>query len=154
VNAVAEEGDRRFELGGVPLVVYAAMFGATLGGQFLGMAFDAVALGRRVLWVPLACSVVLEAVAGARFGAARLGRALASGERLRVSVYYSLALTMLSVPLAGWLAAAKASHAEPGAASGGAGPDLAFLLVVGLGGLVAYTALRTALMAVFAGRRA
>ena len=99
-----------------PVAVYAAMLGEHVGGQFLGMAVDTLALGRRILWVPLACSVVLEALVGARFGASRMGRPLSPAERLRLSLHYSLGLAVLSIPLVLWLAA---SHASPAARPGG-----------------------------------
>ena len=96
-------------LGGVPVVVYIAMFGATLGGQIAGVVLDAIA-GNRVLWVPAMCSVVFEAVVGARMSAARLGRPLAAAECARLSAYYSLALAAVSLPLFGWTRLSQASH--------------------------------------------
>jgi hypothetical protein len=137
-----------------PVAVYAAMLGGTVGGQFLGMAVDTLALGRRILWVPLACSVVLEALVGARFGASRMGHPLSPAERLRLSLHYSLGLAGLSVPLVLWLAASHAS-AEQLAAGGGA---TTHDVLVAAGGtlllLVACTVARTGLMSLFAGRRA
>jgi hypothetical protein len=136
-----------------PLVVYAAMFGGTVGGQFLGMAFDALALGRHVVWVPLVCSVVLEALIGERLASARAGHRLAAPERVRLSLYYSLGIAGLSLPLVGWLAA---SHATPEQLSGGgtSSREVAVTAGVLLGGLVVYTVLRTGLMTLFARRRA
>ncbi|MDP9037050.1 MAG: hypothetical protein M3O50_19810 [Myxococcota bacterium] len=96
--------DERLDFGPVPPMVYVAMFGATVAGQLGGMAIDAVAIGRRVLWFPLALSVVLEALVGARFGASLLGRPLTSSESGRVSIYYSAGLAALSLPLAAWTA--------------------------------------------------
>ncbi len=56
-----------------PIPVYAAMLAATVAGQVLGIALDAVVLHARTLWVPLACSLLLESLVAARQGAARLG---------------------------------------------------------------------------------
>ncbi|MDP9150115.1 MAG: hypothetical protein M3O36_09270 [Myxococcota bacterium] len=94
--------EERLDFGPVPPMVYVAMLGATVAGQVGGMAIDAVAMGRRVLWFPLALSVVLEAVVGARFGASLLGRPLTSSESGRVSIYYSAGLAAVSLPLALW----------------------------------------------------
>ncbi len=105
-------------LAGVPVVVYIAMFGATLAGQLAGVALDAL-VGSRVLWVPAVCSVVLEGVAGARLAAARLGRPLAAPECARLSSYYSLGLAAVSIPLWGWTVLSKAPHQGPSAAQAG-----------------------------------
>jgi len=132
----------------VPLAVYPAMLGGTIAGQFVGMGFDALALGTHVVWVPLGCSILLEALVAARYGAARVGHPLTRGERGRLSVYYSLALLAVSLPLVGWLAASNASREE---LSGLHVPqNLAVWAAVALGGLVACTTLRYALMALFA----
>ena len=136
-----------------PVAVYAAMLGGTVGGQFLGMALDA-AIGRRLLWLPLVFSVLLEAVVGARFGASRVGHVLTSRERVRLSLHYSLALAGLSVPLVGWLAASHASPAELAAGGGLTPSTLLFWGTCVLGLLVAYTVVRTTLMGVFTGRHA
>jgi hypothetical protein len=102
------EAGVRLQFGPAPPLVYVAMFGATLAGQALGMVLSAIALdGRRALWLPIACSVVLEAIVGARFGAARAGRALSARECARLSAYYSLLLAGLSLPLWLWTLAAR-----------------------------------------------
>jgi hypothetical protein len=138
----------RIALGGIPVVVYVAMFGATLGGQIAGVALDAFVVGRRVLWVPAACSVVLEALAGARLAAARLGHPLAPAQCGRLSAYYSVALAAIAVPLWGWTLLAKAPSASMGPAS--ALPMLALVV----GALIAATVVRFALMVLFSPRRA
>jgi hypothetical protein len=137
----------------LPLAVYPAMLGGTIAGQFVGMGFDALALGTHVLWVPLACSVVLEAAVAARYGAARMGHPLTRSQRGRLSIYYSLGLAGLSLPLAGWLAVSKASREDaPGVRF--APHDVAVWAAILLAGLVVYTALRYALMTAFAPRPA
>jgi hypothetical protein len=99
------------------LVLYAAMLGATLAGQAIGIAADAAA-GMRALWVPAIASVVLEAIAGARAGAARAGRPLTASECLRVSVTYSLGFVAVTLPLAVWtIASARGGQAPVGAGS-------------------------------------
>jgi hypothetical protein len=137
-----------------PVAVYAAMLGATVGGQFLGMAVDALALGHRLVWVPLLCSVLLEAVVGERFGSSRVGHALTVRERVRLSLHYSLGMAALSLPLVGWLAA---SHATPEQLASSGGISSHSVLTVGaavVAGLVLYTLLRTGLMTLFARRPA
>jgi hypothetical protein len=128
-------------VGPVPIVVYVAMLGATVVGQLLGMTADALIVGRRVVWVPLACSMVLEALVGARLGAARIGRPLTLRECTRVSCYYSTGLAALSVPLATW---SLASHQPLAGATSSRDviKGLGLLLVW----LLAATALRPALM--------
>jgi hypothetical protein len=139
------------ELGSFPIAVYGAMFAATVAGQFVGFGLDA-ALGRRLLWVPIACSALLEAVVGARFAASRVARAMAVGDWGRLSAYYSGALALLSVPLALWTAAAQSSHASSGGAGGGVGSP-ATLLGLSAGVLVMVTLLRWGLMTVLSPRR-
>lgn len=136
----------------VPPVLYAAMLGATLAGQFLGMGFDALALGRHVVWIPLALSVVLEALVAARFFAARVGRPLTAPERRRVTITYSAALLGLSVPLVAWIAASKATDegASPAAALSASAAPL--WIAAALAGAVVVTALRYGLMGLFSRR--
>jgi hypothetical protein len=100
------------------LALYAAMLGATLAGQAIGIGVDA-ALGIRALWIPVALSVGFEALAGARAGAARAGRALTASECLRVSVTYSLAFVGVTLPLAAWTF--LAGRAADGSSGPGAG---------------------------------
>lgn len=140
MGPVTTESDSPF-LGPVPIVVYAAMFGATVVGQLVGMAADAVALGRRWLWVPLVCSVMLEALVGARLGGARIGRPLTWSECARVSAYYSIGLAALSVPLAVWTLASN--H---GLRAGVSSHAVVWALGVALAALIGATALRQAIM--------
>jgi hypothetical protein len=134
------------ELGSFPLAVYGAMFGATIAGQFLGMVIDSAVLGRHLVWVPMACSVVLEAVVGERFGASRVGHSLTLSDRGRLSGYYSVCLGALTIPLLMWTAASR----KPDAPFGGHDPVVAVGLCVAL--LAVLTVLRAALMTLF-GRR-
>jgi hypothetical protein len=133
------------ELGSFPLAVYGAMFGGTVAGQFAGVALDA-SLGQRLLWVPLACSAVLEAAVGARFAGSRAARSMAVGDWGRLSAYYSLLLALLSAPLALWTAASR----SPQAPLGGHPPGQ--ILALGLGVLVTVTLLRWGLLTLFAPR--
>ncbi len=132
---------------GVPIAVYPAMLGGTIAGHFLGVGFDVLALGTHSMWAPLGCSVLLEALIGARYGAARVGHPLTSGQRGRLSVYYSLALAAVSLPLAGWLRAAKLSRDELSGVSVSS-HEVVVWAGIGLLGLVVYTAVRYGLMAV------
>jgi hypothetical protein len=147
VGLATAEGDLP-SIGPVPIVVYAAMFGATVAGQLVGMTADALVIGHRVIWVPLACSVTFEALVGAQFGAARIGRRLSWRECARVSAYYSLGLGSLSLSLLLWTLAAHRSTGTDGSVRG-----LATAVALVLAGLVVATVLRHALMVLVSRRR-
>jgi hypothetical protein len=128
------------KVGPVPVVLYAAMLGATIGGQLVGIAID-VSVGSRGFWIPAVCSMVFEAVVGARVGAARTGRALTAAESGQVSAYYSVGLLAISVPLAVWTCVARARDAAIASASPNAWWALALpaafgILAVGRWGLM------------------
>ncbi len=133
------------ELGSFPIAVYGVMFGATMAGQFIGVALDS-AIGQRALWVPIACSVLLEAVAGAFFATSRVARKLGFADWGRLSAYYSVAMAAVTAPLALWTAAAKSPQSPLG------GHDPSALVGIGLGVLVVWTLLRWGLMIVVAPR--
>src|SRR6204780_5066641 len=116
------------------------MFKGTIAVHFLGVGFDVVALGTHSMWAPLGCSVLFEALIGARYGAVRVGHPLTSGQRGRLSVYYSLALTAVSLPLAAWLTALRLSRDQLATVSVSS-HDLVWLAFAGAG-LVVYTAVR------------
>jgi hypothetical protein len=127
------------------LALYAAMLGATLAGQAIGIGVDA-ALGVRALWIPGVCSVVLEAIAGARAGASRAGRPLTTAECARISVIYSLGFVAVTLPLAVWtMLAGRSGGAGARWTLGDAG--------IFLGVAVLATLLRAALMRVFSPAR-
>jgi putative ABC transport system ATP-binding protein len=86
----------RQRLGGpVPLSLYAAMFGAGIGGALLGALYDGVVLGQRVAWVIALCMVIAETWAGARLGAKRQqGKPLTADQRGRVAVLYTCGVTL------------------------------------------------------------
>lgn len=136
----------------VPLAVYPAMLAGTMAGQLLGMGVDALVLRTHFVGLPLVCSLLLEALVGARYAAARMGHPLTPPERRSVTIYYSLALVGVSVPLAVWLVAARVSN-EGTPAPVVSSTDLALWGAVGLVGLAVYTAARYGLMGVFAPRR-
>jgi hypothetical protein len=99
-----------------------------MAGLFLGIGLDTVA-GWRTVLVPLGCSVALEAVAGARVGAVKLGGPLSPRDAGRLGATYSAGLVAVSVPLVGWIEASRTT-------GGGGSPwtparfVLALLLVV------------------------
>jgi hypothetical protein len=131
--------------------VFAAMLVATIAGQLAGIAIDA-ALGTRAFWIPVACSVGLEGVAGARVAASRLGRPLTPGESGRTTVAYSLVLLAISVPLAVWI---RASSVASGAAGSSPAMGLSWTLrglLLGGGALVAATLVRWAVLVACAPR--
>lgn len=140
-----------FQIGPFPPVLYAAMLAATIAGQFLGIGVDVLALGRKVLWVPLALSVLLEAIVAARLGAARLGQEWTSALRGRLSAYYSLGLAAITLPLAVWVAASDGHSLAPAPM---ATRDVMQALVIVLAGFAAVTLLRWGLMSLFTRRRA
>src|SRR5258708_34932694 len=98
------------------VVVYAVMPGATMLGQLLGIAAASALAGRGGVALPLAASVVLEAVAGARLGARRSGGTLTVRQAWKISATYSGALVAITVPLAVWISVA--ARAEGRTASG------------------------------------
>jgi hypothetical protein len=110
------------------VAVYAAMFGATVAGQIGGMLLDTI-LGQRMLWVPALCSVVLEAIAGAR-----LGRPAGFVASAKLSARYSAALVAVSLPLVVWVATEKSY-------------DVGRVVLFALAAIAAATVLRTALLA-------
>ncbi len=123
-------------------VLYAAMLGATLAGQLAGIAIDAL-IGSRGFWIPVGCSVVLEAVAGARMGAWRATQRPTLRRVARLSATYSVVLVSLCVPLAVWSSASLPAEAR---AHVSWTPEH---IVVAGGVLALATALRAALMIVF-----
>jgi hypothetical protein len=126
-------------------VVYAAMLGATVGGQLAGILLN-VARGWHQLWVPALLSVVLEALAAARGSASRRGRPLTSRESLRLSVTYSIGLFVVTLFLGFWTLLARPTGSAPVSLPL---PVPLLLPVVVLAAAVA-TALRWALMMAFA----
>ncbi len=135
----------RIELGSVHIVVYAAMLGATVAGQ-LGGIMIASTFASRSLWLPCALSVVLEALVGARYGAARAGQRLTATRSLRVSAVYSALLLSISVPIAMWIIETR----PPSSAH----PRWTFAdVAVALLALAVATVVRWALMVVLTPRR-
>lgn len=130
------------------LVLYATMLGATLGGEALGIVAT-MAAGVRTLWVPAVCSVVLEALAGARVGASGAGRALSPRECLRISVTYSIGFVAVTMPLALWT---YASARTSGAAWASGAPWTLGRTAVFVLFAIGATFVRAALMRVFSPR--
>jgi hypothetical protein len=140
-----EAEDEWFKEASDAIVVYAAMLGATVGGQLAGILLN-VALGWHQLWVPALLSVVLEALAAARGTASRRGRPLTSPESLRLSVTYSVGLFVVTGFLGVWTLLARPTGSAPVPLP--LSPAL-LLPVVVLAAAVA-TALRWGLMIAFA----
>jgi hypothetical protein len=132
-----------------PIPVYAALLAATLAGQFVGIALDALVLHAHQALVPLACSVLLEGIAGARYGAVLLGHPLSARERARISITYTLALIVLSLPLAAWLSV-SGHFPLPHISASTSGMALGLLFAAGLA--VIWTGVRFVLMGLFARR--
>ena len=123
-------------------VLYVAMLGATLAGQLVGIAIDAL-IGSRGFWIPAGCSVVLEAITGARMSASRERQRPTPRKVARLSATYSLVLVSLCVPLAVWSSASLPLEARAHVTW------TAGHVVVAGGVLALATALRAGLMMVF-----
>jgi putative ABC transport system ATP-binding protein len=144
----------RQRLGGpVPWSLYAAMFGAGLGGALLGSIYGGVVLGKQVIWVVVLCMVVAEAWAGARFGGKRrAGKPLTADQRGRVAIVYTCGVTLPVVAMAlaiavnklplGWLDGVE--HLSSG--------GVALVLLSSLVTLMAIALLRFLLLSLFAPR--
>lgn len=138
-------GDDWVERASGLVILCAAMLGATLAGQLIGIAVDAF-VGTRLPFLPVAFSIALEGLVGARVGALRAGRALTRRESARTSVAYSIGLVALSVPLVVWV---RLSEASGGVATAPWAPGR-LLVVPPL--LVAWTAARAGVMILAAPR--
>jgi hypothetical protein len=112
------------------LAFYAAMVGATLAGQLVGVGADA-ALRTRSLWLPYACSVLLEGIAGAKAA----GRRLDLRESARISIGYSAATVIVSTILVAWTDVAHTTGAARLSFAGAAGFVPRVFLAVVLGTL-------------------
>jgi hypothetical protein len=125
------------------------MLAATLVGQFLGVGLQLLVFGRHAIWVPFACSMLLEAAVGAQYGAARAGRPLTARECGRISGTYTLALCVVSLPIAGWL---SASGHLPLPSVSASTRDVAVATAAAVALALVYTALRYVFMGIFARR--
>jgi hypothetical protein len=112
VSGSAADDDDELFASWSSFVRYPAMLGGTIAGQLVGIAIESAA-GSRGLWIPLACSVVFEALIGSRFGVARGGRPDAR-QCARISWTYSAVLASVSVPLLIWVVASHVSGVEGG----------------------------------------
>ncbi|MGD0677945.1 MAG: hypothetical protein ABSC94_21235 [Polyangiaceae bacterium] len=127
------------------VVVYAAMLGATIAGQFAGISID-VAFESHDLWAPLACSVVFEGIAGARVGAAKKGRPLTLRELTRLTATYTVGLSIVSLGLAVWIQASTA-------AAGPLGPLTVIRVILAIAVVLAAGGARLGLMVLATPRR-
>ncbi len=101
----------RRRLGGpVPAMVYLAMALAAGIGAVLGVAYNAYVLDYSTLVTPLGFGFALECLAGAWLAGRRLGRALTSDQRARISVTYTSAVAVVVAPFValGWVPGSKA----------------------------------------------
>jgi predicted neutral ceramidase superfamily lipid hydrolase len=112
------------------LAFYAAIVGATLGGQVVGIGADAL-LRTRTLWLPYACSVLLEGIVGARAA----GRRLDLRESARISIGYSAATVIVSTILVAWTDVAHTAGTPRLSLAGAAGFVPRVFLAVVLGTL-------------------
>jgi putative ABC transport system ATP-binding protein len=144
----------RQKLGGpVPISLYAAMFGAGLGGALLGLAYGAVVLGQRVAWVVALCMVVSEAWVGARLGAKRQqGKPLTADQRGRVAIVYTCAVTLPVTALVLALAVNKLPLAWLDGVEHLSSGGVALVLLTSLVALAALSLLRFLLLSLLAPR--
>lgn len=101
---LGDDDEELFAGGWLAIIRYPAMLGGTLGGQIVGIIVDS-AIGTRALWIPAACSVVLEALVASRFGPSNGQPRLDRAQCVRVSVTYSLVLLAVTLPLLVWVGA-------------------------------------------------
>lgn len=148
MNGSAADDDDELFASWSSFVRYPAMLGGTVAGQLLGIAIESAA-GSRGLWIPLVCSVVLEALIGSRFGVSKGGRPDAR-QCVRISWTYSAILASVSVPLLIWVVASHVSAVENGVGYSFVTPLRVGVAVVAF--LVA-TAVRTGLMIALVTRR-
>jgi putative ABC transport system ATP-binding protein len=144
----------RQRLGGpVPISLYAAMFGAGLGGALLGLVYDGVVLGQKVPWVMALCTVIVEAWVGARFGAKRQqGKPLTADQRGRVAIVYTCGVTLPFTALVLALAVNKLPIAWLDAVEHLSSGGVALALLTSLSALAALSLLRFLLLSLFAPR--
>jgi putative ABC transport system ATP-binding protein len=159
-GAVARAG------GPVPLAVYAMMWVGELAGEALGAAYVSLVLRASVvelLWVPLVAGELVKAWAGARWARRVLGRPATTDQRVRMALWYTMAVTGGGAALAlGGLMAVSASSSALAASSLGSAMDGVSLLAergwfvlaaVVFGGLGFAVLLRFLLLSRFNGRR-
>ena len=97
----------RIKRGGpVPFSVYAMMLLGLVLGVVTGLVYDSLVLDQSVVWIPALLALFLESFLGAWFGRRRLGRPLTSDQRVRLSLWYTIGLAVLILPIA-WLSIPK-----------------------------------------------
>jgi hypothetical protein len=136
----------------VPLSLYAAMFGAGLGGAALGAAYAAVVLGQSALWIVVLTMVLAEAWAGARLGARRQAKPLTTDQRGRVAIVYTSAVTLPVVALTLALSVSKLPFAWADRIEHLSSGGVALALLASLVTLAAVALLRFLLLSLFAPR--
>jgi putative ABC transport system ATP-binding protein len=84
--------------GPVPFVVYMAMvMGALLGA--LGGSLYGVVLGQVYPWITLTCAALGSTYLGARSGKRRVGHPLKADQRVRLALWYTSGLALVTGPL-------------------------------------------------------
>jgi putative ABC transport system ATP-binding protein len=108
-TALSDPKERlRQRLGGpVPFGVYAAMFGAGLGGMLIGALYGRFVLGTTAPALVLLCVFVSEAWAGARAGAKHQARALTLDQKARIATFYTTCVTLPVLALVLWFGVNK-----------------------------------------------
>jgi len=93
-------------LGGpVPRALYVTMAIAAVIGLVLGNIYAKAILDVSSTWIPIAFGFVFEAMAAAWYARRTLGRPLTSDQRVRVSLTYTLIVTLVVGPMTlfGWM---------------------------------------------------
>jgi putative ABC transport system ATP-binding protein len=155
----AEEGalgpreTERQRLGGpVPLGVYAAMFGAGLGGVLGGALYNRFVLGQSEPAIVALCMILAETWIGARVAASRQSRPLTPDQRGRVSLVYTCGVSLPTFGLVIWFFVNKLPPSILDSVEHLSSGGVALLLASSLLALMAIALLRYLLLALFAPR--
>jgi putative ABC transport system ATP-binding protein len=141
----------RRRLGGpIPAGVYAAMFGAGLGGAAIGALYDAFVLGARVPAPVVTCMFLAEAWVGARAGAKHQARPLTTDQKGRIATFYTAFVTLPLLALGLWLGVNKLPMSLLDRVDRLSSSGIALGLLSILAGLVAVGLFRYLLLSLFA----
>ncbi len=151
--ALSPRERQRQRLGGpVPFGVYAAMFGAGLGGALAGALYNRVVLGQSAPAIVVLCLVLAETWTGARVAARRQSRPLTPDQRGRVSLVYTCGVSLPASGLALWFFVNKIPPPLLDSVERLSSAGVALLLASSLLALSALALLRYLLLALFAPR--
>lgn len=125
----------------IPARVYVAMLGAGVLGILLGVVYNFAVLQERVAWIPVLFAFLLESYVGARYGKRVFGRPLTGDQRARLSLFYTLVVMVLALPVLYFRMGVLAPKLAQRLANA-AGPEIALFLLVVVGVAVAVSLFR------------